>query len=96
VTPQSQGQQVIKGMQENDLERGQQPESSEPMGQFEKEKRRKMFLGVELSPDVTAISMVYFVQGVLGISRLAVSFFLKDNLHLDPAEVHSSNQIHCT
>eukprot|EP00249_Psilotum_nudum_P020132 c27576_g3_i2 orf=322-2052(+) len=42
--------------------------------------------GVELSPDVVAIAMVYFVQGVLGLSRLAVSFFLKDDLQLDPAE----------
>ncbi|KAL4269593.1 hypothetical protein GQ457_HM001130 [Hibiscus cannabinus] len=32
------------------------------------------------------VAMVYFVQGVLGISRLAVSFYLKDDLHLDPAE----------
>jgi hypothetical protein len=30
--------------------------------------------------------MVYFVQGVLGLARLAVSFYLKDDLHLDPAE----------
>jgi hypothetical protein len=31
--------------------------------------------------------MVYFVQGVLGLARLAVSFYLKDDLHLEPAEV---------
>ncbi|GKV19622.1 hypothetical protein SLEP1_g29853 [Rubroshorea leprosula] len=42
--------------------------------------------GVELSPDNVAVAMVYFVQGVLGLSRLAVSFYLKDDLHLDPAE----------
>ncbi|KAF6139987.1 hypothetical protein GIB67_020378 [Kingdonia uniflora] len=42
--------------------------------------------GVDLSPDTIAIAMVYFVQGVLGLSRLAVSFYLKDDLHLDPAE----------
>lgn len=42
--------------------------------------------GVDLSPDNVAIAMVYFVQGVLGLSRLAVSFYLKDDLHLDPAE----------
>lgn len=42
--------------------------------------------GVELTPDNCAVAMVYFVQGVLGISRLAVSFYLKDDLHLDPAE----------
>ncbi|XP_043707348.1 folate-biopterin transporter 1, chloroplastic-like [Telopea speciosissima] len=42
--------------------------------------------GVDLSPDNIAVAMVYFVQGVLGLSRLAVSFYLKDDLHLDPAE----------
>eukprot|EP00898_Chlorokybus_atmophyticus_P001088 jgi/Chlat1/1980/Chrsp158S00126 len=44
-------------------------------------------LGVEPSPDIAAIASVYFVQGVLGLSRLAVSFFLKDELHLNPADV---------
>ncbi|XP_057546377.1 folate-biopterin transporter 1, chloroplastic [Amaranthus tricolor] len=42
--------------------------------------------GVDMSPDTIAVAMVYFVQGVLGLSRLAVSFYLKDDLHLDPAE----------
>ncbi|XP_076926945.1 folate-biopterin transporter 1, chloroplastic-like [Bidens hawaiensis] len=42
--------------------------------------------GVDLTPDNIAISMVYFVQGVLGLARLAVSFYFKDDLHLDPAE----------
>ncbi|KAH6768481.1 Major facilitator superfamily protein [Perilla frutescens var. frutescens] len=42
--------------------------------------------GVDLAADNIAIAMVYFVQGVLGLSRLAVSFFLKDDLHLNPAE----------
>lgn len=46
------------------------------------------FFGVDLSPDNVAVAMVYFVQGVLGLSRLAVSFYLKDDLHLDPAEVY--------
>jgi hypothetical protein len=43
--------------------------------------------GVDLSPDNMAVAIVYFVQGVLGLARLAVSFYLKDDLHLDPAEV---------
>lgn len=43
-------------------------------------------IGVDMSPDTVAVAMVYFVQGVLGLSRLAVSFYLKDDLHLDPAE----------
>ncbi|AEC08625.1 Folate-biopterin transporter 1 [Arabidopsis thaliana] len=47
---------------------------------------RIKFYGVELSPDNVAVAMVYFVQGVLGLARLAVSFYLKDDLHLDPAE----------
>ncbi|KAB2625430.1 folate-biopterin transporter 1 [Pyrus ussuriensis x Pyrus communis] len=54
-----------------------------------KNKHRKSsvkFLGVELCPDNVAVAMVYFVQGVLGLARLAVSFYLKDDLHLDPAE----------
>ncbi|KAK8957014.1 hypothetical protein KSP39_PZI000505 [Platanthera zijinensis] len=42
--------------------------------------------GVDLSPDNVAVAVVYFVQGVLGLARLAVSFYLKDDLRLDPAE----------
>ncbi|GFP86530.1 folate-biopterin transporter 1 chloroplastic [Phtheirospermum japonicum] len=42
--------------------------------------------GVDLTADNVAVAMVYFVQGVLGLSRLALNFYLKDNLHLDPAE----------
>ncbi|XP_006658317.1 folate-biopterin transporter 1, chloroplastic-like [Oryza brachyantha] len=42
--------------------------------------------GVDLSPDNLAVATVYFVQGVLGLARLAVNFYLKDDLHLDPAE----------
>ena len=41
--------------------------------------------GVE--PDLCAIVLVYFVQGALGLARLATSFFLKDELHLDPAQL---------
>ncbi|XP_044487380.1 folate-biopterin transporter 1, chloroplastic-like isoform X1 [Mangifera indica] len=47
---------------------------------------RVIFFGVELSPDNFAVAMVYFVQGVLGLARLAVNFYIKDDLHLDPAE----------
>ncbi len=27
---------------------------------------------------------VYFVQGILGLARLALTYFFKDELHLDP------------
>ena len=33
--------------------------------------------------------VVYFVQGVIGLSALARTFFLKDSLGLSPAEVAS-------
>lgn len=51
--------------------------------------------GVDLTPDNIAVAMVYFVQGVLGLSRLAVSFYLKDDLHLDPAEVRHLDRVIC-
>lgn len=47
----------------------------------------KLFLGHEPSPELMAILLVYFVQGILGLARLAVSFFLKDELGLNPAQV---------
>jgi folate/biopterin transporter len=47
----------------------------------------KVFFGHEPSTELVAILLVYFVQGILGLARLAVSFFLKDELHLGPAEV---------
>jgi len=48
--------------------------------------RDKLLLGVEPSPDVYAILVVYFVQGAIGLARLATTFYLKDDLHLSPAE----------
>ncbi len=47
----------------------------------------KLLFGYKPSLELTAILMVYFVQGILGLSRLAVSFFLKDELALSPAQV---------
>lgn len=49
--------------------------------------RDKLFVGHEPTPHLIAILLVYFVQGVLGLARLAVSFFLKDDLGLSPAQV---------
>ncbi len=47
----------------------------------------KVFFGNEPSAELIAILLVYFVQGILGLARLAVSFFLKDELGLSPAQV---------
>ncbi|MCT7978240.1 folate/biopterin family MFS transporter [Laspinema olomoucense] len=49
--------------------------------------KEKLLFGNEPTPELVAILVVYFVQGILGLARLAVSFFLKDELGLGPAEV---------
>jgi len=47
----------------------------------------KLFLGIEPSPEIIAIMAIYFVEGALGLARLAQTFLLKDTLHLGPAEM---------
>lgn len=49
--------------------------------------QKNLFFGNEPTPELLAILSVYFVQGVLGLARLAVSFFLKDELGLNPAQM---------
>ena len=49
--------------------------------------KETVFYGQDPTPELMAILMVYFVQGILGLARLAVSFFLKDDLGLTPAQV---------
>jgi len=48
---------------------------------------QRLLFGHEPTPELLAILLVYFVQGILGLARLAISFFLKDELGLTPAEV---------
>ncbi|MGB3300759.1 MAG: folate/biopterin family MFS transporter [Phormidesmis sp.] len=48
---------------------------------------RRILLGQPLTLELSAILTVYFVQGILGLARLAMSFFLKDDIGLSPAEV---------
>lgn len=54
---------------------------------FKKFIQDKILFGNEPTSELFAILTVYFVQGILGLARLAVSFFLKDSLGLTPAEV---------
>ncbi len=60
--------------------------SSSRLEGFKEFLRDKLLFGNEPTPELVAILLVYFVQGVLGLARLAVSFFLKDDLGLSPAE----------
>ncbi|ACK68914.1 folate/biopterin transporter [Gloeothece citriformis PCC 7424] len=46
-----------------------------------------LLFGNEPTPELFAILSVYFVQGILGLARLAISFFLKDELALNPAQM---------
>ncbi|MEL6776720.1 MAG: folate/biopterin family MFS transporter [Cyanobacteria bacterium J06597_16] len=63
-----------------------QPDIDHPLG-IKGFIERRLLLGQPLTLELTAILTVYFVQGILGLARLAVSFFLKDDIGLSPAEV---------
>jgi folate/biopterin transporter len=62
-------------------------DSSIQKSSFQQFVEKRLLFGQEASLELTAILLVYFVQGILGLARLAVSFFLKDDLGLTPAEV---------
>lgn len=49
--------------------------------------KEKILLGIEPKPEIIAIMTIYFVEGALGLARLAQTFLLKDQLHLGPAEL---------
>jgi len=57
------------------------------LDKLKKSLQEKVLFGNEPTPELIAIMSVYFVQGILGIARLAISFFLKDELGLSPAQV---------
>jgi len=48
---------------------------------------KQVFLGIEPSPEILAIMSIYFVEGALGLARLAQTFLLKDSYGLGPAEL---------
>jgi folate/biopterin transporter len=55
--------------------------------QFKEVLKNTILFGNEPTPELFAILSVYFVQGILGLARLAMSFFLKDDLALSPAQM---------
>lgn len=61
--------------------------NNEPDGGIRQTLKNTIFLGIEPTPDVIAIAAIYFVEGALGLARLAQTFLLKDELHLGPAEL---------
>jgi folate/biopterin transporter len=51
---------------------------------------KTLFLGIEPTPDIVAIATIYFVEGALGLARLAQTFLLKDEFKLGPAELSAT------
>ncbi|MGK7889030.1 MAG: folate/biopterin family MFS transporter [Leptolyngbyaceae cyanobacterium] len=47
---------------------------------------KAVLFGNKPTPELAAIILAYFVQGIIGLSQLAVSFYLKDDLGLTPAQ----------
>ncbi|MGB3533446.1 MAG: folate/biopterin family MFS transporter [Microcoleaceae cyanobacterium] len=60
--------------------------SPESLTTLKSKLKNTILLGNEPTPELAAIMLVYFVQGILGLARLAISFFLKDELGLTPTE----------
>jgi len=60
---------------------------SATLSESQKNLIKKVLFGIEPSVELAAILLVYFVQGLLGLAGLGVTFFLKDELRLSPAEV---------
>ena len=63
------------------------PDSAPEPTRFSTFLSRRTLWGQSVTPELIAILLVYFVQGILGLSQLAVSFFLKDEIGLSPSEV---------
>ncbi|MEO1209429.1 MAG: folate/biopterin family MFS transporter [Cyanobacteria bacterium J06638_20] len=61
--------------------------SSLPLSEVKDTWLKRVLFGNEPTPELLAILLVYFVQGILGLARLAISFFLKDELGLSPAQM---------
>ena len=61
--------------------------SSSPAASIKDFLEARVLQGQPLTSELAAILLVYFVQGILGLARLGVSFFLKDDIGLTPAEV---------
>ena len=54
---------------------------------FQSYVEENVLMGIPLTFELIAIITIYFVEGALGIARLAQSYLFKDTLHLGPAEL---------
>jgi folate/biopterin transporter len=58
-----------------------------PLGQLQTKLFPSWFRTLITDRELMAIAVIYFVQGAMGLAQLSISFFLKDELRLGPAEV---------
>lgn len=74
---------------DNDSDSSQMVQRNQPADEFSIKQwfQENLFLGIELNNEILAIVTIYFVEGALGLARLAQSYLLKDELHLGPAEL---------
>jgi folate/biopterin transporter len=63
------------------------PTHNPDLPQVEDTVTKKLLFGNELNPELIVIITIYFVQGGLGLARLAANFFLKDQLLMTPVEM---------
>jgi folate/biopterin transporter len=63
----------------------QQSNNNKPIS-WSKDKGILLF-DIPATPEIWAIALVYFVQGLFSICRLALSFYYKDTLHLSLADL---------
>jgi folate/biopterin transporter len=61
--------------------------SNPQLDRYKKFWKETFLFGNDPTLELLAILGVYFVQGILGLARLAVSFFLKDDLGLGPSQM---------
>ena len=69
----------------NTFQMQHKPNNNKPIS-WSKEKGIELF-NIPATPEIWAIALVYFVQGLFGICRLAMSFYYKDVLHLTPVDL---------
>lgn len=72
-------------LRDNDVNSGRDPKPKD--NELKIMLQEKIFLGIEPTAEIISIMAIYFVEGALGLARLAQTFFLKDELHLGPAEL---------
>lgn len=52
---------------------------------FDKDKNILLY-DIKATPEIWAIALIYLVQGLFGVCRLAISFYYKDTLHISPVQ----------